>query len=405
MTDANGAGRVFSLQGRVLKLDTRESIEPYLKDLEQVSDLEEVRFGGNTLGVDACSAVADALATKSQLKIADFSDIFTGRLISEIPQSLRSLCTALLRIPTLQSLDLSDNAFGGRSAEPMLELLSTHPTLQVLKLNNNGMGPAGGTMIAEALLANAQKAKAEGRTPSLKVLVCGRNRLENGSSQAFSDAFAALGSLVEVRMPQNGIRMEGIEALAAGLRHNADLEVLDLQDNTATEKGSRAIANSLNSWPKLRKLNLSDCLLRPKGGVLVMKALERGTNKQLESLLLQSNELDHRAINILSSAISQHLEHLTQLELNGNRGEAEDECYTKITESLARWGHEDALDELDDMEEYESDEEEEEDEEEERQEGEEEERREAAKGHPGAVAKTATDVDSLASLLDKTRME
>lgn len=48
-------------------------------------------------------------------------------------------------------------------------------------------------------------------------------------------------------MPQNGIRMEGIEAIVGGLRKNAELQWLDLQDNTATEKGSRAIAKSLPS--------------------------------------------------------------------------------------------------------------------------------------------------------------
>lgn len=53
------------------------------------------------------------------MQVADFSDIFTGRLISEIPDSLRFLCTSLLHLPNLVSLDLSDNAFGGRSAEPM----------------------------------------------------------------------------------------------------------------------------------------------------------------------------------------------------------------------------------------------------------------------------------------------
>lgn len=75
----------------------------------------------------------------------------------------------------------------------------------------------------------------------------GRNRLENGSSEAFAEAFAALGTLEEVRMPQNGIRMEGIEAIVGGLRENPSLQWLDLQDNTATEKGSRAIAKSLPS--------------------------------------------------------------------------------------------------------------------------------------------------------------
>lgn len=258
-------------------------------------------------------------------------------------------------------------------------------------------------MIAGALLENAQKAKAAGRKAALRTIICGgsprpsislladplhptgRNRLENGSSQAFADAFAALGSLVEVRMPQNGIRMEGIEAIVKGLRSNPDLEVLDLQDNTATEKGSRAIAASLPScvlslslahsssadsrlhyrWPKLRKLNLSDCLLRPRGGVSVMTTLSRGSNPALTSLLLQSNELDFRAVDLLATAITQHLPDLVELELNGNRGEAEDECYVKIASALEKWDHADALDELDELEEYEEDDEDDEEDEEE----------------------------------------
>lgn len=58
--------------------------------------------------------------------------------------------------------------FAGR-----LEFIANAPTLEVFKLNNNGMGPAGGAMIAGALLGNAQKAEKEGRKSSLRVLVCG----------------------------------------------------------------------------------------------------------------------------------------------------------------------------------------------------------------------------------------
>ena len=76
----------------------------------------------------------------------------------------------------------------------------------------------------------------------------GRNRLENGSAPAFAKAFAALQTLREVRMPQNGIRMEGIEQIVTGLQQCKELQHLDLQDNTATEKGSRAIAKSLPSY-------------------------------------------------------------------------------------------------------------------------------------------------------------
>lgn len=192
-------------------------------------------------------------------------------------------------------------------------------------------------------------------------------------------------------MPQNGIRPEGIATIVAGLQHNPNLEVLDLQDNTFTQKGSRALAAALASWPKLHTLNLSDCLLRPKGGRSVMTTLSGGSNPLLKSVKLQSNELDSAAIVVLAQAISQHLGGLVDLELNGNYGEEEDEGYEKVREALAKWGHEDALDELDELEEQ--DEEEEESEGEVVEEAEEEEEKE-----PEVVAPKEED-DELANAL------
>ena len=61
---------VYSLQGLVLKFDTLESIQPYLDQLEQVQDLQEVRFGGNTLGVEACQGVARVIEKKKGLKVS-----------------------------------------------------------------------------------------------------------------------------------------------------------------------------------------------------------------------------------------------------------------------------------------------------------------------------------------------
>lgn len=99
-----------------------------------------------------------------------------------------------------------------------------------------------------------------------------------------------------------------------------------------------------------------------------MTALARGSNPLLTTLRLQSNELDARAIEVLASAITLHLPLLTELELNGNYGEAEDECYVAIGKALEKWGHEDALDELDELEERGSEDEKEEDEEEQEEE-------------------------------------
>lgn len=243
----------------------------------------------------------------------------------------------------------------------MVPFLTQNKHFSIFKLLNNGMGPAGGTVVANAILENA---KTTSPNQKIATVVCGRNRLENGSAPFFAQAYTALGaSLREVRMVQNGIRMEGIAALAKGLRACPNLETLDLQDNTAAYSGSRAIASSLKAWPNLKHLNLSDCLLRPKGALAIANALLEGANTKLESLKLQSDEVDVKAVNILADAVKVYLKSLSVVELNGNRVEAEDDSMVKLREALKANGFDDAIDEIDDVEEVDEEEEEEEEEE------------------------------------------
>ena len=237
-----------------------------------------------------------------------------------------------------------------------MSFLTRNKHFSIFKLLNNGMGPSGGTVVANALLENA---KSTAPNAKIATVICGRNRLENGSAPFFAKAYSALGaSLREVRMVQNGIRMEGISALAKGLQACPNLELLDLQDNTAAYSGSRSIAQALKAWPKLKHLNLSDCLLRPRGALTLMTALMNGHNVELESLKLQSDEIDAKSINILADAVKVHLKHLPLVELNGNRVEAEDESMMKLREALESNGFEGAVDDIDDVEEVDEEEEE-----------------------------------------------
>jgi len=351
------SGKVFSILGKNIKANTKADLEPYLSELAALEDVEEVHFGGNSLGVEACEAIAAVLKEKKSLKaskplqqqklteqIVDLADIFTGRLISEIPQALSALCDALIDSTSLVELDLSDNAFGGRCTDAIVPFLRKNTAFQVFKLNNTGLGPAGGTAIAGALLENGLALKKAGKKSNWRTLVCGRSRNENGSAQTWADAFAAHGTLREVRMPQNGIRMEGIAALAKGLAACPDLEILDLQDNTATRTGTRAIVKVLDKWPNLKHLNLSDCLLGKAGGIALATSLAAGSNPNLETLKLQYGEFDKRTFEILAVAITQHLKHLTTLELNGNQADPEDDCVDEVRKALKIHDHEDALD-------------------------------------------------------------
>lgn len=59
---------VFSLLGQGLKLDTRADIEPHLAKFDPAV-IEEIHFGGNTVGVEAAQALAEFLTKTQKLRV------------------------------------------------------------------------------------------------------------------------------------------------------------------------------------------------------------------------------------------------------------------------------------------------------------------------------------------------
>lgn len=416
------AGETFSLAGKGLKLDTKEDLEKHIQPLAESTNVTHIDLSGNTLGVAACAALAPILSSKTNLQSADLHDIFTSRLLEEIPPALSSLLTALLECPNLHTIDLSDNAFGLKTKEPLVDFLSKHVPLKHLILNNNGMGPIAGTSIAEALVTLAERkeaARKEGKdVPDLESIVCGRNRLENGSMPAWAKAYEAHKSGIKsVKMTQNGIRSEGISHLiSSGLSHCDGLEVLDMQDNTFTFQGARALAKALQGWAGLKELGVGDDLLGGRGAIKVFEALGSGNNENIEILRMQYNDINPAGLKALLDAAKDAMPKLRRVELNGNKFEEEDPSIEDLAQLLSdrkddlgkdddpddHWG----LDDLDELEGEDSDEDEADELEEEEEEEEEARERlvkedEEAEDQPVSEKKDP-EVDDLASKLEKT---
>lgn len=215
-------------------------------------------------------------------------------------------------------------------------------------------------------------------------------------------------------MVQNGIRQEGISHLLTdGLSHIKSLKVLDLQDNTFTILGSRALAKVAPGWVDIEQLGVGDSLLGAKGSVLVAEALGKGQNKKLEILRLQYNDIDAKGLRAFATAAKDSLPSLKKIELNGNKFSEDDISIEQLRELLDErkekvtegdevimeddWG----LDSLSDLEDDDDEDEEEEEEEEE------EELREKliedaieAQEQP-VIQKEDKDVDQLADVLKK----
>ncbi|TRY77537.1 hypothetical protein DNTS_028249 [Danionella cerebrum] len=307
----------LSYKGRGLKLDNADSVKEIVQEIEQCQGLQSLRLEGNTLGVEAAEAIAKSLEAKSDLKQCHWSDLFTGRLRSEIPPSLKSLGNALMASGArLTQLDLSDNAFGPDGVKGIEGLLKSSVcyTLHELRLNNCGMGIGGGKVLASALTECHKKSSAAGSSLKLKVFIAGRNRLENDGATALASAFKLLGSLEEVHMPQNGINHAGITALAAALKHNPNLQVLNLNDNTFTRRGSIAMAEAIRHLQFLKVINFGDCLVRSEGAIAIAGALREGL-PVLKELNLSFGEVCEPAALVVAKAV-QGKPDLEKLDLN-----------------------------------------------------------------------------------------
>uniref|UniRef100_A0A8C7WTC7 Ran GTPase-activating protein 1 n=1 Tax=Oryzias sinensis TaxID=183150 RepID=A0A8C7WTC7_9TELE len=189
----------LSYKGLGLKLDDAESVAELVRDIRRSSDLRALRLEGNTVGVEAAQTIAKALENKEMLQRCYWSDMFTGRLRSEIPTALMSLGGAIMSAGArLTELDLSDNAFGPdgvKGIEQLLKSASCH-SLKELRLNNCGMGIGGGKILAEALTEGHRRSSALGAPLRLRVFMAGRNRLENEGASALAKAF-------KVQLPLN----------------------------------------------------------------------------------------------------------------------------------------------------------------------------------------------------------
>jgi Ran GTPase-activating protein 1 len=123
--------KVFSLDGQDLNLVTAEDIEAHIKPLLEDHTFTEIRLGRNNIAsVPACKRLASALAAQKSLQVVHLDNVFTTYSASNTPPALTSILNALLKIPTLHTVNLSRNAFGYLVQAPLADFLSRHVPLR-----------------------------------------------------------------------------------------------------------------------------------------------------------------------------------------------------------------------------------------------------------------------------------
>ena len=69
MVLSTNKAKVFSLEGKGLKLDSAADVEAHIQPLREMQDVEEIRLLGNTFGIEACRVLGEVLKTKMTLQV------------------------------------------------------------------------------------------------------------------------------------------------------------------------------------------------------------------------------------------------------------------------------------------------------------------------------------------------
>ncbi|CDO74314.1 hypothetical protein BN946_scf184800.g3 [Trametes cinnabarina] len=145
-------------------------------------------------------------------------------------------------------------------------------SLRVLKLYDNDFGREAGATVDKALAESGHLSREEGVPSNLRVIICGRNRLEDSSAFVWAKAIVSHTNVRKVKLVDNGIHEAGFFAIVQALRNCHHLGYLSLRDTVSTEnleegdyqperRGWQEMIHLLQTANDLEFLDLSDCYL------------------------------------------------------------------------------------------------------------------------------------------------
>jgi Ran GTPase-activating protein 1 len=63
---------VYSIEGKSLKLNTAEDVKQFCEEIKALKGLTEIKLSGNTFGVDAAKAIAQAMRDQEELRVFQY---------------------------------------------------------------------------------------------------------------------------------------------------------------------------------------------------------------------------------------------------------------------------------------------------------------------------------------------
>jgi len=231
----------------------------------------------------------------------------------------KTIADSLLDIPNVESINLADNRLTDEGMSPILAALVTLPTLYELNLSQNEVGSDTSQALAEYL----------GRDdcPLRKLTLIGAD-VDDGECEGFISALQGNSTLTEIDLSQNKLGSSevlntvmpdvttGGEAIADWLRADTcALKTLILSWNMIRLDSAIDLCSALHKNVSLTYLDLSYNSLGHDGGLTLGDAII--DNRSLKTLIVANNNIDATACFTICVGAIENMS-LTKLNLNGN---------------------------------------------------------------------------------------
>jgi Ran GTPase-activating protein (RanGAP) involved in mRNA processing and transport len=275
------------------------------------------------------NAETDALAEALKANVCLTSIDLSHNKIGDV--GVKALAEALKVNAYLTSIDLSHNKIGDVGVKALAEALKDNAYLTSIDLSHNTIGNTGATALGEGLKVNTcltsidlQDNKKIGKVGAAALIevITTRSDLRIDCNQSVARCSAVLVNVwgnrpTSICLGSRDLRDLGATVLAAGLRGNTYLTVLDIHNNGVEAAGGVALANGLNFNACLTTLNLHGNRIGHKGALALAEGLKK-VNVCLTTLDLAHNQIGDTGAKALAEGLKVNV-CLTSIDLSHNQ--------------------------------------------------------------------------------------